>query len=90
MDSSLDLQQAHALLDRLPSAKLGLVRSLLEALVGDDEFTAQDRDAIRAGLQSSAEGRTFTHDEILADFGLTVAEFDALDLDPDALEEHRA
>jgi hypothetical protein len=34
---TLDLQQAHALLDGLPLAKVGVVRSLLAVMVGDGE-----------------------------------------------------
>jgi hypothetical protein len=42
-------RQAHALLDLLPPARLGAVRSLQEVMIDDDndeELTAQDRNAI--------------------------------------------
>ena len=37
LDRQQELKQAHALLDQLPPAKLGAVRSLLEVMVDGDE-----------------------------------------------------
>lgn len=53
LDLKQEREQAHALLDLLPSAKLGAVRSLLEVMIAggeDEELTEEDRMAIRAGL----------------------------------------
>ena len=36
-DLQHDRQRAHELLDRLPPEKLGMVRSLLEVMIADDE-----------------------------------------------------
>jgi hypothetical protein len=53
-DLTQERQQAHALLDPLPPAKLGAVRSLLEVVIDDDDDLAEeDRAAIEAGLASS-------------------------------------
>lgn len=51
---ALDLQQerkqAHALLDQLPPAKLGAVRSLLEVMLDDDEpVSDEDRRRFHEG-----------------------------------------
>ena len=70
-------QQAHALLDLLPPAKLGAVRSLLEVMVDEDdnELSEEDRAAIQAGLASLDKNGGIPMDDILADFGLTMADF---------------
>jgi len=50
LDFQQEREQAHALLDRLPPAKLGAVRSLLEVMVDDDdELTTEDRAAMPQG-----------------------------------------
>ena len=80
---SLNLQQereqVHAMLDRLPPAKLGAVRSLLEVMIDDDEddeeLTEEDRVAIQAGLDSLNKNGGIPMEDVLADFGLTMADF---------------
>lgn len=73
-------KQVHALLDQLPPAKLGVVCSVLEAMLDDDdeELTEADRDALRVGLDSLAKHGTVSMEEVLADFGLTMADFGAI------------
>jgi hypothetical protein len=84
---ALDFQeerlQAHALLDLLPPAKLGAVRTLLEVMVEDDDdrLTAEDRAAIQAGLDSLDKNGGVPMEDVLADFGLTMAEFEKLAAD---------
>lgn len=83
---ALDLQQqrqhAHALLDLLPPAKLGAVHSLLEVMIDEDddeeELTEEDRRAIQAGLDSLDKHGPVPMEDVLADFGLTIADFEAL------------
>jgi hypothetical protein len=70
--------QAHALLDLLPPAKLGAVRTLLEVMIDDDELTKEDRAAIQAGLDSLDRSGGVPLEDVLADLGLTTAEFDRL------------
>ena len=75
------LDQAHALLDQLPPAKLGAVRSLLEVMIDDEddeELTEDDRAAIQAGLDSLAKHGPIPMEDILADFGLTTADFEKM------------
>lgn len=71
------LAQAHALLDKVPPAKLGAVRSLLAGLV-EDELTVADHAAIQAGLDSLEAHGPVPMEVILADLGLTMSEFDRL------------
>jgi hypothetical protein len=88
---SQERQQAHALIDLLPPAKLGAVRNLLEVMVdGDDdeELTAEDRAAIQAGLDSIDKNGTVPMEDVLADFGLTMAEFEKLCATPDSGANH--
>lgn len=82
MDSNPDQErlQAHALRDRLPPAKLDAVRGLLEVMVDEDdeELTAADRAAIQAGLDSLDKYGAIPMEEVLADFGLTTADFEKM------------
>ena len=87
LDLAQERQQAHALIDLLPLAKLGAVRSLLEVMVeddDDDELTEEDRAAIRAGLASLDKNGGVPMETVLADFGLTLADFDKIASVPDA------
>ena len=85
LDLQQELQQAHALLDQLPLAKLGAVRSLLEVMIDDDdeELTEEDRRALQTSLDSIEKHGTVSMKEVLADFGLTMDEFEKMSLDPD-------
>jgi hypothetical protein len=89
-DLSQERRQAHALLDLLPPAKLGAVCSLLEVMVdeGDgEELTEEDRVAIQVGLDSLKKHGPIPMDEVLADFGLTMADFEKMAADPDSVNK---
>ena len=79
-DLQVELKQVHALVDQLPPAKLGAVRPFLEVMLDDDdeELTEADRQAIRVGLDSLAKHDTVSMEEVLAEFGLTMADFEAI------------
>jgi hypothetical protein len=78
-----DRQQAHALLDLLPAAKLNAVRSLLEAMVEplacslalapaeEEEITPETAEALDRARASLARGEGIPHEEILREFGLS-------------------
>jgi hypothetical protein len=86
LDLQQERQQAHALLDLLPPAKLGAVRSLLEVMLDEDdgeELTAEDRAAIQAGLDSLEKHGSIPMEDVLADFGLTMTEFEKMAATPD-------
>ena len=82
MNLNQERQEAHALLDMLPSAKLNAVRSLLEvmveplarslalAAVEDDEITPETSAALERARASIARGEGTAHEEILREFGL--------------------
>ena len=77
-DIQTERQRAHVLLDRLAPAKLGAVCSLLEVIVDDDELTEDDRAAIQAGLDSLKTNDGVSMEDVLADFGLTTADFEQM------------
>lgn len=84
-------QQAHALIDLLPPSKLGAVRNLLEVMIDDDddeELTAEDRVAIQKGLDSLDRNGGVPMEDVLADFGLTTAEFENFCAAPDSGAKH--
>jgi len=77
LDLQQELKQAHALLDKLPPAKLGAVRSLLEVMVDDDEddeeLTEEDRRALRASdeyFRNGGQGIPF--EQVVAELGFTM------------------
>ena len=75
-------QQAHALLDLLPAAKLNAVRTLLEVMVEplarslalapteEEEITPETAAALDRARASLARGEGIPHEEILREFGL--------------------
>ncbi len=75
-------QQAHALLDMLPAAKLNAVRSLLEVMVEplarslalapveDEEITPETAAALDRARASLDRGEGIPHEEIMREFGL--------------------
>jgi len=84
IDFETEREQVHALLDQLPPGKLSAVRRLLEVLVGDDAegLSAADRLAIQASLRKHG---TVSMEVVLADFGLTMADFEAMADEPESL-----
>ena len=51
----------------------------------DEELTEQDRAAIKLGLDSLEKHGTVSMEEVLADFGLTMADFEKMANQPDSL-----
>jgi hypothetical protein len=89
-----DRQHAHQLLDQLPPDQLAAVVHLLETMIAPEE----DRDTLsNAERQAVAEAdawlehnQPIAHEEVLADFGLTMADWEKMGRDPvseDPLEE---
>ena len=67
-------QQAHALLDQLPPAKLGAVRNLLEVLVDKgDALSDEDLRAINASREYFRQGGDgVSFEEMAVDLGFTM------------------
>ena len=85
---SLDLQQerrqAHALIDLLPPAKLGAVRNLLEVFLDEDSDTLSPAEAkaIAEADEWSKHNQPIPHEEVLAEFGLSMADWEKMSREP--------
>jgi hypothetical protein len=85
---ALDLQQerrqAHALLDLLPPAKLGTVCSLLERMIDEDGDTLSPAEAkaIAEADEWSKHNEPIPHEQVLAEFGLTTADWEKMSREP--------
>jgi hypothetical protein len=80
LDLQQERQQAHALLDLLPPAKLGAVRSLLEVMIDDDDdsdlYTEENVRRLRESrAYFDGGGKGVSMDEVLTDFGLKPEDF---------------
>lgn len=86
-DLTQQRHHAHAFLDRLPADQLAAVCGLLERMllpldrklalapIDDEPLTAEDAAAIRAGMASLEKNGGVPMEEVLADFGLTLDDF---------------
>jgi hypothetical protein len=82
----IDNQHAHDLIDRLPPAQLAAVVHLLETIVNaedDDTLSQSDLKAIAAADEWLKHNKPIEHEEILADFGLTMADWEKIVDDPE-------
>ena len=87
-------QQAHAYLDRLRPDQLSAVRELLETMldpvseavanapVEDEEISAEEERAAAQAREWLKQNRPIPHQEVLADFGLTMDDFARLGRTP--------
>jgi hypothetical protein len=80
-NSQQERQQAHALLDLLPPAKLGAVRNLLEVMVEGGEsappepVSDEDRRRFHEGQAFFASGKGIPMESVLGEFGLKPEDF---------------
>jgi hypothetical protein len=80
-----DREHAHELIDRLPDAQVSALVGLLETMISPEE----DRDTLsKAERQAVAEAdewlkhnQPIPHEEVLAEFGLTLAEWEKMGRD---------
>ena len=84
LDLARERQQAHALIDLLPPAKLGAVRNLLEAFLDEDSdaLSPAEAAAIAEAGEWSKHNQPIPHEEVLAEFGLTMADWENMSLEP--------
>lgn len=76
LDLQQELKQAHALLDKLPPAKLCAVRSLLEVMLEDDEpVSDEDRRRFHEGQAFFDSGKGIPMEDVLAEFGMKPEDF---------------
>lgn len=84
LDLQQERQQAHALIDLLPLAKLGAVRNLLEVFLDEDgdNLSPAEAKAISESDEWSKHNAPIPHEQVLADFGLTISDWRKLSLEP--------
>jgi hypothetical protein len=81
-------EHAHHLLDRLPPSQLAAVVHLLETMVSDeddDTLSEFDLKAIAEADEWLKHNKPIEHEEILADFGLTMADWEKMVNEPDGV-----
>jgi len=98
-DVTQERQQAHALLDQLPNEKLtavvhllqaisnSLARSLANAPIDDEPISEEERRTVEASKEWLKAHAPISHEEVLAEFGLTLEDFERLGNTP--LDPHR-
>lgn len=89
-DHTQERQEAHAYLDRLPGQQLSAVHGLLESMLSplerklavapldDEPLTPEESAAIEQGVASLERNAGVPLEEVLADFGLTVDQFETM------------
>jgi len=87
-------QQAHALLDMLPAEKLNAVRTLLEVMVEaparslalapveDEEISEEEERTAAKSREWLKHNKPIPHEEVLAEFGLTLEDFEKMGSTP--------
>jgi hypothetical protein len=70
-------QHVHELIDRLPSAQLTAVAGLLETMLDREQIGEEEERAVEEAKQWLRDngGKGIPHEEVLADFGLTLDDF---------------
>ena len=96
MDTNVtqERQQAHALLDQLPNEKLTavvhllqaisdpLARSLANAPVEDEPISEEEIRSVEASRVWLKDHEPISHEEVLAEFGLTLEDFERMGRTP--------
>jgi hypothetical protein len=77
-----DIQHAHHLLDQLGPGQLAAVVHLLETMVSLDEdgdtLSNAERQAVAEADEWLKHNRPIPHEEVLAEFGLTMADWEKM------------
>jgi hypothetical protein len=87
---SADIQHAHHLLDQLGPGQLAAVVHLLETMVAPDEdgdtLSNAERQAVAEADEWLKHNQPIPHEEVLAEFGLTMADWEKMGQEPLAEE----
>jgi hypothetical protein len=77
-------RQAHALIDLVPPAKLGAMRNLLEGFLDEDSDTHSPAEAkaIADADEWSTHNDAVPHEQVLAEFGLSMADWERMSREP--------
>jgi hypothetical protein len=94
LDFVQERHQAHAYLDRLPPEQLSAVRGLLETMldpvaralanapIEDEEISVEEERAVAESREWLKHNRPIPHEEVLAEFGLTMEDFERMGRTP--------
>jgi hypothetical protein len=81
-----DIQHAHRLLDQLGPGQLAAVVHLLETMVPPEEdgdtLSNAERKAVAEADEWLRHNRPTPHEEVLAEFGLSMADWDKMGQEP--------
>ena len=90
---SADRQHAHSLLDQLGPDQLAAVVHLLETMVAPEEerdtLSNAERQAVAEADEWLKHNQPIPHEEVLADFGLTIADWEKMGQEPQKEETPR-
>ena len=80
-----DRQHAHQLLDQLPPGQLAAVVHLLETMVepDDDTLTEAEHKAVAEADEWLKHNEPIPHKQVLAEFGLTMADWEKMADEPE-------
>lgn len=99
-DATSERQQAHELIERLAPSQVSAVvhllavmtgpvaRSLADVPVDDEPVTLEEAHDIAAARASLDRGEGIPHEEVLAEFGLSLEDFERMGRTP--LDPHKA
>jgi len=102
LDFVQERHQAHAYLDRLPPEQLSAVRGLLETMldplsraianapVEDEKIGAEEERAVAGAREWLKRNKPIPHEEVLAEFGLTLDDFERMGRTPLPPEDNGA
>jgi len=83
---AIDRQHAHHLLDQLGPGQLAAVVHLLETMVAPDEdgdtLSNAEREAVAEADEWLKHNEPIPHEEVLAEFGLTMADWEEMGKGP--------
>jgi hypothetical protein len=87
-------QHAHELIDRMPETQLSALVGLLETIVDpvsaalrnapieDEEISEEEERAVAEAREWLKHNKPIPHEEVLAEFGLTLEDFDRMGRTP--------
>jgi hypothetical protein len=81
-----DIEHAHHLLDQLGPGQLAAVVHLLETMVPPEEdrdtLSSAERKAVAEADERLKHNQPISHEEVLEEFGLTMADWDKMGQEP--------
>jgi hypothetical protein len=93
-------QHAHELIDRMPEAQLSALVGLLETIVDpasaalrnapieDEEISEEEEGAVAESIEWLKHNKAIPHEQVLAEFGLTLDDFERMVSAPSAPEQN--